>query len=155
MVSPSATTTVARFVLSPGDLAMLAGGAAGMASLICAGLHVALVPMGGSAMFAMSLPMLALALICSSCGWHFLRGQQSRMGLAMMAAVGTTMVVVHLQMGGSGSVAAPGGTMAGMDHSAGLMGVDYIEPMMLLGAGLGGVQVLLVLVIVAARRYGH
>lgn len=154
MARPLATTPVAPFALSFGDLAMLAGGAAGMASLICAGLHLALVPMGGSAMFSMSLPMLALALICSNCGWHFLRGEQSRVGLAMMAAVGTTMVVVHLHMSGA-PARGPSDSMAGMDHSAGLLGVDYIERMMLIGAGLGGLQIVLVVVIVAARRFGR
>jgi len=75
-------------------------------ALTCLTLHVALVPLGGRDMFAMSLPMLLLSLACVSCvrtapGQGFGRRQA-----AGLAAGGAAMVLVHLLVQHGGGHAA-------------------------------------------------
>ncbi|GAA4091371.1 hypothetical protein ACFFOS_08800 [Nocardioides kongjuensis] len=90
-LAPVRRTTVRAQVadLAP---AVVAGSA-----VTCLLLHLALLAAGGRELWAMSLPMLALSLLCVGCVPAVWRHRAAaRSALAMMAGSGVGMVLVHL-----------------------------------------------------------
>jgi hypothetical protein len=148
------TEQTAPIVASPARPSDLAFRLAGGISLLCVALHLVLVPVGGREMLAMSVPMLALALLCASCGVRVLRGSRSPLALTVMAATGVAMVLVHLGLEHGHADAS--GSMATMHHAT--AGATPLAPELVMHAGvtLAALQVALVaLGVVAGRRRGR
>ena len=133
-----------------GRLTQLALRGAGVVSLLCLALHLVLVPVGGRDMLAMSLPMLALAVACASCGWRVLSGSGSPSELVVMAATGATMVVLHLSMEHGHTDTA--GSTSTMHHATVTTISPAVELVMHAGVSLAALQVGLVALGLAAGR---
>jgi hypothetical protein len=127
--------------------------AAGVVSLLCLALHVVLVPVGGRDMLAMSLPMLALAVACASCGWRVLNGSGSPSELIVMAATGAAMVVLHLSIEHGHTDTA--GTTATMHHATAATVSPAVNLVMDAGVSLAALQVGLVFLGLVAGRAGR
>lgn len=128
------------------DLATLA---IPVVAVTCFSVHVVLLVATGTTMLAMALSMLALSGLCVACAWR--AGAHMVRDHLVVAAVGLTMIVVHLLLTPSGSAASgPGMDHAGMGHGGmdmgsrdGLLSTSVVDGLMQAGIALAAVQVVL------------
>jgi hypothetical protein len=125
------TTDTARSVRTDRPLGDAAIQFAAVTAALCALTHIALLAVGGSHLFMLTIPMLVLSLTCAGCGTRSWFRRTSLRERATMLGTGLTMGVGHLLIERRGSGAMPGmadppmsahapGTSAGLLMQAGI-----------------------------------